>query len=391
MKRIYILPYTNKTFFSSSKRNSGIETAALAQFNVLTELGYDVRIYTAIGDLHHMYGNIDFFIDSLPENCTAKEYEKANRNRILAHMLLCIREHKPDIIYSNFEFGKFYAQLANLNIPIMYNSHANPGFWSDLTFANDLNRFCLSGNSLCCVSEYHRKKTLSFYSNTRKTWDFKNITPDHVLYPQFCNKENVVVGDGSIKHCSVAHKDKKTFLIHQYLEDTEIPSEVFTSINFYGTKVNDPYVTEGLEKYCGPQRITNVNVNHADIVKSIGQASAAFVGLAPYDTFTITSLEALSRGVPLLVKGTKGEHPAKEMIEPSLSKYVYIIENRKDFLVKAQEFIMLPLEIRQQIADSTYNMMSKDKYCENIQSVLEKSIKKFKDKKVDSSLFESFM
>ena len=102
-----------------------------------------------------------------------------------------------------------------------------------------------------------------------------------------------------------------------------------------------------------------------------------FVGLAPYDTFTITSLEALSRGIPLIVKG-KDVHPAQEMVTDDYKKYIHIFKNKNDFIEKVKEFNSLSIKERQGIADSCYSKMSKEKYFKKLEFILESTIEKYK-------------
>ena len=109
----------------------------------------------------------------------------------------------------------------------------------------------------------------------------------------------------------------------------------------------------------------------------IKDSGCMFVGLAPYDTFTITSLEALSRGIPLIVKG-KDAHPAQEMVTDDYKKYVHIFKDKNDFIEKVKEFNSLDIEERQGIADSCYSKMSKEKYFKKLEFILKSTIEKYK-------------
>ena len=68
-------------------------------------------------------------------------------------------------------------------------------------------------------------------------------------------------------------------------------------------------------------------------MKNIAKSACTFVGLHPLESFTITSLESLSRGVPLIVKPHKKleTHPALEMVEPEFRKYIYMYKDKADF------------------------------------------------------------
>ena len=81
------------------------------------------------------------------QNITTKELEKLNRDSIYDLVFTDIKKYQPDIILSNFSFtNKIYNDLMDLNIPIIYMSHAVPGFFSDLNSAQLLNEFINSGS-----------------------------------------------------------------------------------------------------------------------------------------------------------------------------------------------------------------------------------------------------
>lgn len=383
MKKIYILPYTFKTYYTHNKRGSGIETSMLSQLKVLQDMGYDVRLYAPLGNLQDHIPGIDHYEDKLPEGMNAKEYEKQYRVKIHQKMLECITAFKPDVILSNHEFNTIYERLTNLNIPIVFNSETMPGFWADLTHANALHSFVTSGHTLCCISEYHKAKTIKYYSSTRSAWNFKGISPDYILFPQYCEKETAVPHNGIVRHVSAASKEKKTFFIHEVLNETNIPTEVFTTINFLGGKADDPYIVDNMKAYTGYPRTTNLDVPHTEIMKRIEDSACVFVGLASYDTFTITSLEALSKGIPLIVSNSNGKHPAQEMVEPEYAKYVYLYKNKKDFLEKVKEFSLMTVEERQALADSAYRVMSKEIFSNKLVELLNYTIEKYNSNKND--------
>ena len=188
----------------------------------------------------------------------------------------------------------------------------------------------------------------------------------------------MVRGLWQVVYIALFNKEKQTFLIHDMLNDTEVKSEVFTTLGFMGKK--DDYVSKAFEKYNTNDRPIFLDVNHKDIMEKIKTSSCCFVGLATYDTFTITSLESLSRGVPIIVKGYKGEHPAKEMVEPKYQKYVHVYDGSKDdFRNKVREFSSITLSERKAIAQSCYKLTSKEQYSKNLESALNKSIIKYKE------------
>ena len=363
--KIYILTYTNKTFLSKDKKHSGIDVAALTQMEVLQELGHNVRLFAAQTDLDKINNNVDYFINEKVPN--TKEYARKNKNNIELKILESIHNFNPDIIISNYEFNKFYDKLQALDIPILYFSHAMPGFWQDFLNANLLNSMLKNGHSFGCVSEYHKRGIIKYYRSKRSIWEFDEIIPDCTLAPQYCSEEIVQESDGTIRHCSAASKGKDTFLILDYLEgtDKEDWTEVFTTFGFLKKDKADPYIDGALEKY--PEKI-KIDVVHKEILENIGKSESVFVGNYP-DTFTITSLEALGRGVPLIVKDKNG-HPATEMVPEEFLNYVQLIKNKKDFLVAIEKFKGTTLEERKALANAVQKKMNKESYKEKFQNIV---------------------
>ena len=382
--KIYILPYAFKHSVFFNKRVSGVDESMLKQFHVLKELGHDVRMFVPFGDLHEHLDGVDHYG---PDPVDAK-----NNQKIHQKMLNAISDFQPDVILSNISFvASMYRKLLVLDIPILYYSCAVPGFFSDLTSGALLSEFVKNGHSIACTSKYHANRFFIYYNRERKGWEFeKNISVDHVLHPSYIEKPiKVIPSDGKIRHVSAANKEKDTFLIHKVFENTEIESEVFTTINYVGGKLSD-YVKENIEKYKAAPRNTKFDIDHAEILKSMAQSTAAFVGLASYDSFTITSLEALAHGVPLILKGYKGHHPAKEMVEPEFQKYIRVYGKARDSIDIFNDYSKMSIEDRQALADSAYKVLNKDIFGQNLENALYKTIEKKKQTLSQSSNLNEF-
>lgn len=380
--KVFIIPYTFHTFFHYEKRVSGVDEALLKQIDVLREMGHSAEVYIPFGNLHEHMSGIHFHKDHIPaEGIKSYVRKQKNKNEILKDIIIRMIKFNPDVILSNaYMQKKLYIELQKINKPIAYMSHAIPGFFTDIVNANQLSDFS-KRNSIIAVSDYHSKRFETYYGRRRKGWTFENtIEVDSVVFSSYSSIEDVQESDGIVRHVSAAHKEKQTFFIHDMLNDTEIKSEVYTTLGFMAKDDNkDLYVKKAFEKYNTDARPIFIDVNHKDIMEKIKKSSCCFVGLATYDTFTITSLESLSRGVPIIVKGHKGNHPAKEMIEPEYQKYVHIYDNKDDFRNKVEEFSSITLSERKAIAQSCYNITSKNQYGKKLESALDKSIIKYKE------------
>ena len=378
MKKIYIIGPSFISYFSYKVVAGGGEKSTLDQFNVLKEQ-YNVRLFTPTGDIHKFIENIDYYLDKK----LTKEGEKEHRKNIIKKLIFSITKNKPDVILINMYFKNWlFKELVKLDIPILYLCHNRPGGISDVSANSKLHNFLQYGHSMSCVSEYHKEKLIFYYSRPNDPNMF-DIIPDHVLPSSYCEREKIVSAKNIVRHISRASKLKSTFLLHDVLSETDIPSEVITqtdgAMDSWG-KIKDEnliYVKNNLDKYNEYPRKTYVNIEHNKTMELIKDSGCMFVGLAPYDTFTITSLEALSRGIPLIVKG-KDVHPAQEMVTDDYKKYVHIFKDKNDFIEKVKEFNLLSLEKRQNISDSCYSKMSKEKYFKKLEYVLESTIVKYK-------------
>ena len=378
MKKIYIIGPSFISYFSYKVVAGGGEKSTLDQFNVLKE-HYNVRIFTPTGDIYKFIENIDYYLDKK----LTKEEEKEHRKNIIKKLILSISKNKPDVILINMYFKNWlFIELVKLDIPILYLCHNRPGGISDVSANSKLHNFLQYGHSMSCVSEYHKEKLIFYYSRPNDPYMF-DIIPDYVIPSSYCEREKIVPAKNIVRHISRASKLKSTFLLHDFLYDTDIPSEVITqtdgAIDSWKSVKDENiiYVKNNLEKYNEYPRKTYVNIEHNKTMELIKDSGCMFVGLAPYDTFTITSLESLSRGIPLIVKG-KNVHPAQEMVTDNYKKYIHIFKNKNDFIEKVKEFNSLSIKERQGIADSCYSKMSKEKYFKKLEFILESTIVKYK-------------
>ena len=124
---------------------------------------------------------------------------------------------------------------------------------------------------------------------------------------------------------------------------------------------------------------------------NIAKSVCTFVGLMSADSFTITSLESLSRGVPIIVKGFKGRHPAQEMLSDDMKQIVYDYDKKEDVLAKVKEWLNLSLETRQAIANSCYSKCSELAYQGRLAEVLDSAISKYKNNAETTLHLDQFM
>lgn len=374
--KIYLLPYTFKTFLSKDKIHSGIDMSTLLLSKALKEMDHEIKLTVMGSDISNLdYLNI--LNPNLDSNNT-RDYFTNNRKAIYETVIRDISNFSPDVIFSSYEICAFYKKMMDdLNIPIIYQCHETPGSFQYLTNGNMINDISINGTVLC-VTNHHKNKFQQYFSAKRENWEFDSISVTDVLPSSYIEEDYFAqVTDGVVRHISAASSKKKTFLIHEYLNDSDIQSEVFTTMKHLH-KMNDSeqrYIERNMSKF---SNITFIDVNHSDIMDSLSKSLCSFVALGS-DTYTITSLESLSRGVPLILGSNQTrEHPALEMCcDKMKEKFVRVITNKNEFIDAIDYFKTLTLDDRKELVKLAKDFNSKSKFKAKVQSIIDNSVSKF--------------
>ena len=84
----------------------------------------------------------------------------------------------------------------------------------------------------------------------------------------------------------------------------------------------------------------------------------------------------MAHGVPLILKGYKGDHPAREMVEPEYQKYIQVYGKARDSIDIFNDYSNMSIEDRQALADSAYKVLNKDIFSKNLENALYKTVEK---------------
>ena len=384
--KILLLPFHFRNFFAEGTRVSGIDECMLKQYRVLSK-DNSVRVFLGYSDIKQQ----DFIVFSREKENT-KELLKKDKNKILDLLRKTITEFKPDVILSNYGFNdSLYKFLGTFNIPILYLSHSLPGAPADVFGADKLDAFLSRGHSMGCVSEFHKMKTIEYYGRNRSTWAVQPNIPVHVVVPSsFAVKQPIIEGKSKlVRHISACNEEKGTFIIHAMADGSDLVAEIFTTTKHVGGDKEQEYLEKNLSLYGNkPNLLINFDVPHVDIMQRIKDSSAFFVGKAQSDTFTITSIEALQNGVPLMIYGDKEVHPASSFVEPDYRKYVRYFRTKKEFYDIVNDFSKMTINDRSDLADSCVRTMGESmfrtRYTEALESVIEKYNSAPKDNPLES-------
>lgn len=378
--KIYMLPYTFKTVFSDKKLHSGIDVATIKTANAFIDMGHEVRIFTVVGEMDDIY-NPCFYLTERPTDLPL--YIQKNRGKIYERLFADINFYKPDVIFSSFEFGAIYSNFSELfpSIPVIYQNHMIPGAMNDIQNAQRLQELAKDKLSLLCVSDYHKFYLEKFYNRA----DIKKHMPSRfsvkyeeggirvagILPPSYIEKEYVAVPhDGSVRHISAMNPEKKTFFLHQAAYDQH-KTEVFTTSSYLGGKSDKikSYAEKHLPLY---KDRTFMDLSHSEIMDRLSSSICSFVGLSTYDTYTITSLESFTRGVPVILWVDKNmDHPALSMCNERMKeKFVHKARSKMDILEGIQRFSEYSMDDRQELASQAYLMNSQSAFSEKLMSVV---------------------
>ena len=394
LSKIYILvdDLQNVGHFDISKNakiTGGVHLSIIHQVKTFQNLGCEVRVCIIRGNAtNEIFDNFQ-----VEKNIDGKLIEDKNFYHTFKHTLPNFIRHKlqkfkPDLFITQQYRNWIMRPLYDLGIPTLTMVHSLPLYLWDLRRSKEYEYHKSLGNKIGIVSNYAKKYYVNFYD--KKSAKYPKVvksTPDYVLYPSYCEKYKVENCIKKVSHISRADRSKDTFLIHDYLEGTEFKSNVHTqSYSNPFNEVNDRYLQKNLLKY---RDTTKLDFKHKDIMEDIKDSAATFVGLANYDTFTITSLESLSRGIPLLIKSRNNlPHPATEMVENDYKKYIYEFTDRDDFIQKVKEFSKMSLDERQKLADSCYKKMGWENFKKTWNNAALETIESFKYK---NSVLEEFV
>tara|TARA_R100000008_G_C3584097_1_gene170785 strand:+ start:423 stop:1583 length:1161 start_codon:yes stop_codon:yes gene_type:complete len=367
------------SLFDNVKIRGGAHLSVLNQIIALQELGHEVRLCILKGNVkHELVDNYQKDLNFPSTEPHGKKFYHDHKKILPKYLKTKVKKFNPDLIISQ-DYKNWYYKDLSYEYPFLCMVHAAPAYIQDLRRGIEYDDLQKIGHKIATPSNYAKEKFIRFYTQPRKE-KIPHIIPDYVLYPSSFKKMKIRPQTNKVFHASRACAEKQTFLIAEYLKDTNFDNIICTqSRSNPPNEKNDKYLKSNLTKYMDS---VSLDLPHTDIMKKLETCGATFVGLANYDTFTITSLESLSRGVPLLVKNKYDlEHPAMEMVDKQMKRYVYPFKDKEDFINKVEEFLNITLEERQKIADSCYEKMGWDSFKKTWNHAVMETVESFKERK----------
>ena len=277
------------------------------------------------------------------------------------------REYNADLIISNYPKGWCVGPyIQKCGIPIMFVMHTRPEFpfmvrschrWFKGIKENNHSLYFVSNFQKYMWDNYRTKKY-------RQLFDVDGYINSSYCIGKKPNLNDINWDCGTIGRCS---KTKGIFKVHSLLQDTNFKTVVLT---------NQPWGYD--KKYYEQNKDlenTIIDLSHKKVMEELS-TFATFFSTWEEETWGITSLEALSHGVPIILNSKNNIH-ASETIPKDERHFRKIILDDKDELIQA--ITDLKKVDRKEIQDMTWEKHLHEKWKTHFENCIDKTIETFKN------------
>jgi len=324
-----------------------------------------------------IYDNFDVEIYQVPSKAEDR-WSISEKYEVQEKIVKRAKDIGAKIIISNFPSAIYNGKIiVKSKIPVMivmHNRFKMRSIFSRLNKANE------SGHSVFLVSEHQKKYYQEFSDREHARWpdDKSNLMFDVAGYirPSFCIGEKPNIKDkfdydcGTIGRCD---NQKKPFLLRELVGD-DCKTLVMTS----------PAQEEGqsgyynrMKKLYKKDKNVSWNDTHENLMKKLSTCKTYF-STWDKETWGITSMEALSCGIPIILNSDKDGDHASEIIPADKSHYIKIPRDDKDALVKAiKSFKDID---RKEIQEMTWEKHNLKNWKKEFSNAIDETIDKFQKK-----------
>lgn len=237
-----------------------------------------------------------------------------------------IWEHKPDVIFSNYSGATYTTNLLKHGVPVVWVWHyMADGQIAHINAVQHMEEFTNRGGHLYFVSE---RQLESFNKISRRVVGHDIQRVAGFIRPAF-TEQVAVSPEVTWDAVTVGRTDntKNPFWLHQKLKDSTLTSAVITNKgDVVDNPANQKYRTDN-EHWQHPQQVFR-GLPHLDGMNEMSKGKV-FVSTSPLETFGITALESMARGLPTLLVTDKSETHASTIISDSNKDYQLINKKAK--------------------------------------------------------------
>ena len=316
-----------------------------------------------------IYDNFDVEVLQFIDRDTLEKKGMYSRKHIEQQQKKIIKKAEQcnaDIIINNFAWSGFCGStVSKSHIPIMNIEHC---FYPFLSIISRWNNLLKNGHSQFFVSNFQEK----YYSKMAKR-DGHEPLPFDLISPAYCKTKpkilDIEYDCGTIGRCD---KEKNPFKLKHMTKDDNLKTLVITSKSSH--EKNSKY-------YETNKNWDNViwDKPHDEVIKNISSCRT-FFSTWNKETWGITSMEALSCGLPIILNCDKDGDHASEIIPASPNHFKKIPNNDKQSLIDAiKSFKNID---RKEIQEMTWEKHNQEKWKNIFMNAIDKTIDTFHKKRI---------
>lgn len=310
-----------------------------------------------------IYQNFD---NVIPIHISRAERQNRDSDKI---MLRAISQYEPDLIFTNFDNAPVSSNLQKFNIPIVWISHVGSGHVARIPVAKRMKKFTNNGGVLAMVSNFQYQGMTKM---SKRIHDFDLDIYEEFINPSYTQGDETTSNDIQCDLITIGRmdKEKNLFFVHKVGSKNGIRSKVYSNSVNLNIQENQDYFDQN-SHWKHPQE-TIMDKTHTEIMNDLKHA-ACYATTCNHETWGITTLESLARGVPNLVVTKKNGIHAAETITPN-SRFIRKVPNN----LKSDEFKNLYNQLiqldRNEISEQTKEKHSKEKWMSSISKLMDYTI-----------------
>jgi len=321
-------------------------------------------------------GGTEQFMKSIKENFDTIVYQipieqigwpQKEKVEIAQNIINLAESYKVDVIVSNFAQAVYNSQtLIESSIPIMFIEHC---IYPIPNTIYRWNQGIDKGHSMFLVSKWQEKK----YKEMAERTNQRVLPISGYINPSYCKvKPKMVESEyecGTIGRCD---NGKSPFKLKSMTKGADIKSLVLTSKTQFEKDL--PYYNKNQD-----WDNTFWDLPYKEVMNNISKCETYF-STWDKETWGITSMEALSCGIPVILNSDKDGDHASEIIPADKSHYIKIPKDNKEELVKAiKSFKNID---RKAIQQMTWDKHNQEQWKKDFTNAIDKTIERFKKKRL---------
>lgn len=334
-----------------------------------------------LGGIEKFCQDIEDTVDGVIPVTITKSQRKARLTKKIIQA--SILEHEPDmILFNNPWLGNM---MLDFGIPLICIMHEP--LVRDVRMINlgeILKKLNDAGTHLYFVSQ----SQLDFHRALAKR--IKNVDFGEIkgfINSSYVSTDNEVSKDYVYDCATVGRneREKNPFLIHKKLEQSGLSTLVLTNHAKYNSDAQNKYV-ERNSKWSSPQN-TIYGLPHDEVMNTLSK-SRVFCSTWPKESWGITTLEALSLGIPSILMCKDNNHASENIAaDPSHIVKLDVKCSNEEFESTVRKLMETSYEKRVEIMEMTKEKHSRERWKKSIIDIIEKRY----DDKNDRTLVDFFL